>query len=563
MRNKATDNPKIHDLTFPMIEYGAKEKPWDLKPLLYLSGAKTNTRQFSKLLIEGQFGEPLIERFALIAQLHEDMASYIINGGSRFSIRNRIIALRYFVKWVDEYKLSLTIKTVASLFIDWAESLLSANRTGNGLSEGAMYDRVMMVSSMLDHILERQYSLIKATRIRKPRNKCKTNKKNLQPSTSFGYFLVDICESLTQEAILGSIPVCIKFRDSQLYNHWGRFCRRKQGPILHKNTSTIPSLGTNDILRTHSAIINLRIEAELLIFIAQTGMNLQQAYLLKIEQFHYRSYMDGYQVRSYKNRRLGEVLFEIFTNYKVWFEKYITWRKKIFPDDTDELMFPLIRTMGRNINKAPQFTAIQRLCKELNQSIIRPRALRRNRTNWLLRESSDPSLVAEMAQHTTEMLIREYIDPNPQIAIQEISRFHQQMEAAFAAPAPGVCILPMPAPISYDVSITPDCIGAAGCLFCLNHRDIQSQDHIWSLSSFRYLKSLELSRYRLPENVTLDLAQNPVLLTIERLTEKLQFISNRDKYFKMWVDEAQARINEGNYHPAWDGYIQLIEISGN
>ncbi|MBM9995365.1 site-specific integrase, partial [Pseudomonas aeruginosa] len=96
-------------------------------------------------------------------------------------------------------------------------------------------------------------------------------------------------------------------------------------------------------LRTRFPIVNLRIESELLMFIAQTGLNLQQAHTLRVEQFHYTSHLDGYQIRTYKNRREGEVLFEIFASYREWFERYLEWRSEWFPNEPDGLLFPLIR----------------------------------------------------------------------------------------------------------------------------------------------------------------------------------------------------------------------------
>jgi hypothetical protein len=67
-------------------------------------------------------------------------------------------------------------------------------------------------------------------------------------------------------------------------------------------------------LRTRFPLVNIRIEAELLVFIAQTGMNLSQAHNLRRTQYSYKSTIDGYEVRDYKERRQGEVLFEIFSD---------------------------------------------------------------------------------------------------------------------------------------------------------------------------------------------------------------------------------------------------------
>jgi hypothetical protein len=83
---------------------------------------------------------------------------------------------------------------------------------------------------------------------------------------------------------------------------------------------------------------------------------------------------------------------------------------------------------------------------------------------------------------------------------------------------------------------------------------------VWSLSSLRYLKSLELARYS-PSNSNQYLVTNhPALLVIEQLTAKLNFFEKYSETGKLWVEESKARINEGDYHPAWDGFIRLAEF---
>ena len=106
----------------------------------------------------------------------------------------------------------------------------------------------------------------------------------------------------------------------------------------------------------------------------------------------------------------------------------------------------------------------------------------------------------------------------------------------------------------------PDCVNAAGCLFCTQHRDIESEDHVWSLSSLRYLKSLELARYRPPSSGKRPAPVHPALLVINRLTAKLHFFEESSEVRRLWVEEARARISEGDYHPAWDGFIRLAEL---
>ncbi len=561
-----------------MLEYGATETPWDLRPLLFRGGAAAKVKKAVRQVGQGEFGNPLTERIELVIKLHELLASDLAGGGSRFSAHNKIYALRCFFAWSDSVGGNLSIETVADTFIHWSEYLRHRHLVEKKLSEMSLYDLTRLTATMLDRVLNRQASLSKSTRVRKPRSKGKVHtsqadKQNLQKTFQFGHFLADICSSLTLEATLGPLPVCIRLRTGKILEHWSGLAHPEKGVARRRNPPTRSQLENSRItrtaweddrtLRTRYSLVNLRIESELLIFIAQTGMNMQQAHTLRIEQFHYTSHLDGYRVRTYKNRREGEVLFEIFTSYREWFKRYLEWRSAWFPNEPDSLLFPLVRSGGRIQEKATQFENITNICNEIGISIVKPRQLRGTRINWLLRESQNPRQVAELAQHTVETLIRQYADPHPQIAMVEITRFHQKNDPSLSPPGPGKCVSVTPEPIEVipHNAPNPDCISAAGCLFCTQHRDIESGDHVWSLASFRHLKSLELARYSPPEfNNQQLLIVHPARVVIDRLTAKLRFFDESSEVRRLWVEEARARIFEGYYHPAWDGFIRLAEL---
>jgi hypothetical protein len=519
----------------------------------------------------------LTERIELVTRLHEQITGDLVGGGSRFSAKNKIGALRSFFTWCDSAGDSLSLDTVADTFIRWTEHLLHCYQFEHSLSEGAVYELSRLTATMLDRVLDRQASLSKSTRIRKPRGKgkvhtSKADKQDLQNTFAFGHVLADICQALTREATIGPLPVCIRLRTGQVLQLWSGLPNpekvaarrtRLQTHAQHEASQASRTAWEEDrTVRTRSPLVNLRIESELLMFIAQTGLNLQQAHTLRVEQFHYASHLDGYQVRTYKNRREGEVLFEIFAGYREWLKRYLDWRSAWFPDEMESLLFPLIRSGGRILEEATQFTNVMRICRELGMPMVKPRKLRGVRINWLLRETQNPHQVAELAQHTVETLIRVYADPHPQIAMVEITRFHQQSDPSLSPPAPGRCVSAVPESVAVmsKNAPRPDCINASGCLFCTQHRDIESEDHVWSLDSLRYLKSLELARYRPPDLCQNLTAEHPALQVIERLAAKLRFFEESSEVRRLWVEESKARIREGNYHPAWDVFIRLAEL---
>lgn len=96
------------DLTFPMLEYGATETPWDLRPLLFRGGAAAKVKHVGRQIAQSELGSPLPERFELVTRLHEHMTDDLAGGGSRFSVQNKISALRRFFAWIDSENVNLS-----------------------------------------------------------------------------------------------------------------------------------------------------------------------------------------------------------------------------------------------------------------------------------------------------------------------------------------------------------------------------------------------------------------------------------------------------------------------
>lgn len=571
--------PHITDLTFPNLKYGKQETPWDLRLLLYKGGAAANLREVGNLIAKGALGNPVANRFPLVQKLHDVIAGRLAGGGSRNTARTSIEVLRRFYSWAEEDAArSLSMESIERLYVEWTDHLLHRQRIVGDIDALTVSREAADIARMLDEILDMRVGLLSKTRIRKPSNRrpvlgAQADKQNIEQTITFCHALLDITDALSVEAIQGSLPVPIHFRTGQIIEEWSglkplnkvkALTDEYAWPYAKKIVLEARAAWEADTsLRTRYVLANLRIQAEMLIFISQTGMNLAQAHCLKMGKFRYRSHLDGYQVqRVYKGRRRGEVEFEIFSEYKVLFERYLKWRDAIFPGDDDRL-FPLVNKFGEPSEKAAdvatKFQTLRERCKRLEIYFISPSILRKTRINWLLRLSRDPAMTAEMHAHTLETLIRNYEQPHLQVAMVEISRFHARSDPAIAPPGPGVCIKAVPKAIlgTPPEAPVPDCASPAGCLFCEHQRDIDSEDHVWSLSSYRHFKSLELASYRLAAK---GCAPISAVTTMDRVTAKLKFFKESSEVRTLWVCEALARIEEGDYHPRWDGFIQLMEV---
>lgn len=564
---------QIPDLTFPMLHYGVHQVPWNLLPYLYSGGASTGRKKALDAIQQGSLGACIVERLPLIERIHRELSDEIAAGKGRFTVRSRIIVLGIFFAWADRVAADLRLETLQQNYCIWTDELLHRQLILREISGKTTHSYASTLSALFTSVLGRELPLIKDVKVRRKKGSGKfgtsaADKINLTKTFEFGRALIDTCECLSYEAIKGRLPVKVSLNTGQTLEFWSGV--HKPVASFQKTTLSRPSevrkleqsravRQADNSLKARAPLVNLRIEAELLLFIAQTGMNLQQAYMLDVDTFHYSSYLDGYQVRRYKARRNGVVLFEIFNEYRIHFEKYLTWRNTWFPEQSKGLLFPLI-TNGRSHLTAPTFWQIENLCKKSGIECFRPRTLRNTRVNWLLRRMGDPQQVADMAQHDLQTLLRKYEEPNPQLAMIEISKFHAENALNVVPPAPGSCEIAMPEPLDGipDGAPIPDCVISGGCLFCKNHRDIDSYDHIWSLLSFRHLKSIELARYVPPNSVKPPL--HPAHAVVHRITQKIIFFENSSEIRRMWVKESLLRIEEEYYHPSWDGFIQLNEI---
>lgn len=568
----------IPDLTFPMVEYGAWETPWDLRILLYKGGAKGNPKSVFIHIAAGDLGCPRIERIELVKRIHHAITARLVGGGAKQSAFSSLRRLRAFFAWADEYEQVLSLETVEDIYRHWCDFLVYRVRVKE-IKDVSACNAGGAVSSILDSALERGQPLIRTTRLRRQKRGPRVvgvvaDKQNLADTFAFGHLCLDVIDSLSVEVVYGPLPVKIRFRDGRVLNQWSKLMDPASAATLQPgykqkgNTKEIlrkrAAWEADRTLRTRSSLVNLRILAELFVFIAQTGMNLSQAHNLRRTQFSYKSTIDGFEVRDYKERRKGEVLFEIFAEYKAILNAYLVWLDEVFGTATERL-FPFVRCFGVLPSAPPNLKRFKDdICAPMGVPYVGPQKLRKTRVNWLLRESRNPELTAEQAQHTKQTLLRVYEKPSLQVALVEIIQFWQKNDPKLGdnpmpCPAPGVCDgIPKPFSGLPPEAPTADCTYPAGCLFCEHHRDIDSEDYVWSVASMRFLNSIILQSFRPPAKGKPDAARHVELAT-EVLTGKLKWFNDSNAKRKAWVKEATEKLAEGEFHSHWRYLIESAQ----
>lgn len=554
----------VQDLTFKDVVYGRMETPWSLNSLFYKGISGLPIDKATEILSKSVLPRPSQGRVELAVRFYDNLLGALTAGRSIKTVKGTYQVLRSFYSWADKNDYEMVDTTIERAFLDWTDWLMDGSR-GNAPAESNAFGRASRIATVIDRILDRDRRIMSFCRLRKKsKNKNwgkEADKINFEKLFKMGRSLLDICESLSVETIRGDLPALIKFRSGEVFEHWSKLIAPEKlkgdwhlkGSSLKKRTAW----NADKSWRTRYPLMNLRIESEILIFVSQTQMNLSQALALENGRFSYQSFSDGYHCKGiYKNRKKGEVEFNIYSEYRNHFENYLAWRNEMYPKEG--LLFPLASHFGRTLTNSPNFGATRVILRKLKIDYITPQSLRASKINWLLRKSRDPQLTAEMGQHEELTLLRIYEQPNHQAALAELSRYHQNSDPAFAPPGPGVCIElnPINMPSSPNNAPKPDCVNPAGCLYCEHQRDIAEFDHVWSLASYRYLKSLELASHR-PNAVTRD--KHPAHMVIELVTEKLETFKAVTDHAK-WINESLLRIEEGRYHPKWDGFIRIMEL---
>lgn len=570
------------DLSFPGVSFGPQETPWDLRPWLYRGGVQAPVDKVAFMIEAGNLGRPLVERIELFCLIRESLLNYLESGGRREFVRSCLQKLKLFVRWADEANSpSLTLATVEKSYRHWCDALLHRVRVGRDLKETSAYGYGSGVGWVLDRVLMRGSALVKSSRLKLPKRSPravspKADKQNLEETFAFGHFLLDLADGLSVDAIRGPLPLFIPLRNGKMLEEWSGLKRsdtlkprnpEKYAPsqikYLAKRVAKRRTAWEADkSYRTRYPLINLRIMAEMFMLMGQPAVNFAQAHQLRMDEWRYKAASHGYEIRTYKHRRWGPVVFEIYSEYRAVFERYLQWRKAIFPDDPYGLLFPLLGKGGtplqRRSDKPPTFDVLREACKRSGVAFLGPQALRSTNVNWMLRRTADPDLTADEKQHARQTLLGVYEKPSLQRAMVQTQVFWAKHDPALAPPGPGSCLSQSPEAVE-DIpaaAAQPDCITPAGCLFCTHQRDIDSLDHVWSLASFRLLKSFELRAQGRAE--TKNPGEQPSVLAIERITAKLNFIQASSPERAKWVGEALLRLEEGRYHPAWAGLIESL-----
>jgi hypothetical protein len=547
-----------------------------LHKYLYRGSTQTKAPDAIRLIASNKLGDPQLDRVELLKAIKAELEGKLSKGDSVESTKVYLGLIRNFLKDSESNGFSYQLTDLPEAYIRYCDGLLNkALLNKKKSSKETAYGYAITLSALFSSILELpdEEPLINLTRIKafrkKSRRKFKdTQKQNLQISFKFGNFLTDLVKGLSIEAISGTLPLRIPIRDglvpgNEIYLDGGvsktglsntpvstpqQRHRHKKKQLLRAPTTQLSGRGGAGRCR----LVNLRLQAEILIFLAQTGMNLTQAIDMKKSVYKFKTDGDSWEVRDYKNRKAGEVEFKIFKAYKPFFNDLKKFTQHYFPQSN--FFFPLFGKTGAIETSTRvgyrQFNLIKDLCANYGISWVSPRIIRSTRINWIYRRSGDTDITAEIAQHGKKTLKQNYLIPNQQRAMTEITRFWHEhdplkKEGLNATLIGSICNgVPQALDDKPEAVVMPNCETPSGCLWCQHHRDVDSEDYVWSLASLREIKIIEASKLLTPNKAPSD-------YVIDRISAKLEWFQKAGEERNAWVTEAFAKINEGDFHPNW------------
>ncbi|MES3708622.1 hypothetical protein QC590_10300 [Pseudomonas putida] len=538
--------------------------------LLYAGGAAANQNSVDRLIAAGSLGAPRPARQRLVSLFHGHFErQFKIN--SRKTIKGDIYSLRQLYIECDKLGVDLNVGNVSSYYesysLDRWQQVLQGVCT---VSAETAYTQDRDMLAVINAALEIPAGVVKSAfdyselRRRGLTGGMKVDKSSSSEGFQFGADLLDVIDSLSVGACFGELPVVIGFSDGTKYDYWGAF--RTPDQLKEKAASQslegrspgyVRRLARDRAKRyklinsyTRASFLNIRVHAEFNLFLAQTGLNVSTAFGLPYEDYRCTTIDGGCRIEAYKPRKESDVEVFAYSEYKDHFLKYLRWLREVYPEGCDYL-FPFRSKEGARAEDYKQST-FKKFMSRAGRKCLSAESVRKIRVNWMLRETHDPKFVAIDAQHAMRTLLETYSTPSQEIAYGEWSAFFAKRKSSRLAVLDGECTPRSASPL-VDSPVKPDCMNPAGCLFCDNYHGRKSLDYIWSLATYRYLK---FSEFKLIP-INRDIVGSPQKMVVDRIDEIMAAFSNQDEQCRAWMEEAELRILEHNFHGNYRGLIEV------
>jgi hypothetical protein len=544
---------KLPDLT---VKHRKIDKPestiWNLTRFIYIGGTKMNSHRVNFLDELSQLPLKSETFISIVEQCKAHAESKLDSGASQKTIGCQLTNLKAFVGYADEHRKQLdSVESIRKTLFAYAEHQFTRG-TLRQIKPNSAYVVVAGCALFLNGAYEDLQFEINQTRIKIGKQSRRALSRNaekikLSDAAKLANFCCEIAQNFDPALLTsGSVPILVTANKQEvnLTSIGGRIYTQSISKDFTQNSAY--------------QAFNARVAAEVLIFLAMTLQNQAPTYLLKRVKFDYKPLDEKYQVREFKARRGGEVLFTIPKPYMPYFEGYLAFLESFAPDSG--WLFPhLMKGKGFRKRTDSDTSKLHNLCERYNVPWVSPNNFRSIGENLLMRMASNANTAADYAGHAVATFRQSYEFPSLQRAMIQIGQFWDENDplthgkptvSLFNSPCNGN---PTPIEDATNKLPKPDCINPTGCIGCINFRDDDSFDYVWNLHSFRYLEIIASSSHRTKETKAANIAIDWVNLKIN------WFKTSKSAKRRKWVEEAQMRIEEGEYHLNWSRKIHKFE----
>ena len=293
-----------------------------------------------------------------------------------------------------------------------------------------------------------------------------------------------------------------------------------------------------------------------MLFIANTGMNREQALTLKwSDDYTLDRVRSGFKQVKYRAGNKS-VYFEIQSIFVKLFKRYITLRSYILGTKSSDFLFLAPS------NSITQEVSLKRFSKKVAPALksVTSREWRAAKSDWLIR-NTDVATTAQVLQNSETTVKKHYAEGSYSEHVNEVGSFLESISDRIVAPsfkakpsAVGACRAPnTPISIAMHNDIKPDCKQPEGCLFC-DKFVIHSDDRdIRKLLSCKYC--ILQSKILCESAAQFETLYGPILDRINNLVSELK--SNRDSNDITESIEKDVFENE-NLDPYWESKVSMI-----
>ena len=321
----------------------------------------------------------------------------------------------------------------------------------------------------------------------------------------------------------------------------------------------------------------------MLLFIAQTGANLDTAQQLQIGTMEILPSTQGRRFSGAKSRAGGKTVYPEFgVKFEPVFRKILELREWYIQDEPCDFIFPLrneIQQLG------PFSYGRLQLMKKLFQRIfprmvwITPQQWRKHKSSQYV-ELSDGDLLleAEVMGHSLETARKNYSRTSFQDASQQISRFFNELREVAVAKTRtleriavqtldetvdvqtlpvGACITAAPQPEKAlgftEQAPTPNCQQFEHCLFCQHYavhaddEDVRKLLSLKSLLGYVKQKATDLIKWEQQFGVVL-----------HRIDEVIEELSNTYENLRDRIFSIQEEVESGDLDAYWLNHFELL-----